>query len=247
MKKVLIVKVGSTFPTLAASHGDFEDWIASPLSGHRKKIEVHDPRMSATLPDSSALAGIIITGSHSMVTDRHDWSERLAGWLPAVVMQEIPLLGICYGHQLLAHAMGGLVTDNPNGREFGTCRIELTLDAADDRLLGEFAPAISANLCHTQSVVALPPGAIRLARSTRDPNQSFRIGRCAWGVQFHPEFDSFAMKTYIRECSALLSSEGEDPAALADGVVDTAAGGNILRRFMEICDQSSLQRKQSTV
>jgi len=235
MKKVLIVKVGSTFPTLAASHGDFEDWIASPLTGYRDRIKAHDPRTSRHLPDSNDLAGIIITGSHSMITDRHDWSERLAGWLPSVIMQEIPLLGICYGHQLLAHALGGVVTDNPNGREFGTCRIEFTSEALDDLLLSEFVPAISANLCHTQSVVDLPPGATRLARSSRDSNQSFRIGKSAWGVQFHPEFDSFAMKTYIRECAGLLSSEGQDPAALADEVADTAAGGKILRRFMEIC------------
>jgi len=247
MNKVLIVKVGSTFPSLAASHGDFEDWIASPLTGYRDRIEVHDPRTGGQLPARNALSGIIITGSHSMVTDRHDWSERLAGWLPAVVTEEIPLLGICYGHQLLAHAMGGTVTNNPNGMEFGTRRIEFTHEAADDRLLGECIPSINANLCHTQSVIALPPGAIRLARSSRDPNQSFRIGRCAWGVQFHPEFDSCAMRTYIRECAGPLSSAGEDPAALADGVSDTAAGGTILRRFMEICDQSSLQRKQSTV
>ena len=55
---------------------------------------------------------------------------------PGLVERGIPTLGICYGHQLLAHALGGEVGDNPNGREFGTVTVELTAEAADDPLLG---------------------------------------------------------------------------------------------------------------
>lgn len=234
MKKVIILKTGDTFPPLAAAHGDFEEWIAAPLSAYRELLAAWDPRTSPTLPDIESLAGVIITGSHAMVTDRHAWSERVAGWLPAVVDRGIPLLGICYGHQLLAHSMGGTVADNPNGREFGTCSIYLSQEATGDPLLGSFIPSITANLCHTQSVIRLPPGAVRLAASNRDPNQAFRIGSSAWGVQFHPEFDMVAMRAYIRECAELLSAEGQEPAELERRVADTPAGGMVLQRFMKL-------------
>ncbi|MEZ4555438.1 MAG: gamma-glutamyl-gamma-aminobutyrate hydrolase family protein [Caldilineaceae bacterium] len=60
-----------------------------------------------------------MTGSHSMVTDRAAWSERSADWLRAVVAAEWPVLGICFGHQLLAHAWGGVVGP---GIEMGCAR-----------------------------------------------------------------------------------------------------------------------------
>ncbi|HZV82862.1 MAG TPA: glutamine amidotransferase [Geobacteraceae bacterium] len=234
MKKIVILKLGSTIPSLAEEQGDFEEWILSPLADHGRQMEVVDPRTTTPLPDLDSLAGMIITGSHCMVTDQHDWSERVAGWLPDVVAREIPLLGICYGHQLLAHAMGGNVANNPNGREFGSHRVNLLPEAADDHLLGSFAPAIGANLCHTQSVIRLPENAVRLAWSEQEPHQAYRIGSCAWGVQFHPEFGDEAMRAYIRECAELLSGEGQDPAALERKVVPTPAGGLLLRRFVEI-------------
>lgn len=253
MKKVVILKTGETFSSLAATHGDFEKWIAAPLGDYREALVVVDSRISPALPDIDSIKGVIITGSHAMVTDRHGWSERLAAWLPAVVDLGVPLLGICYGHQLLAHAMGGTVADNPNGREFGTCRIHLTSEAADDPLFGSLAPSIAANLCHTQSVIGLPPRAVRLAASDRDRNQAFRIGSRAWGVQFHPEFDRTAMKAYIRGCANLLVEEGQVPEELEGNVSDTPSGEKLLQRFMELAlsgdqqEESSRQRKQSVV
>lgn len=234
MKKTFILKLGSTIPRLAAERGDFDQWIASPLDEYRQQLAVIAPPAGDRLPAPEGIAGVIMTGSHAMVTDRRDWSEAVARWLPDVVSQGVPILGICYGHQLLAHALGGVVANNPRGREFGSHRINLLPAAAEDPLLGGFAPALGANLCHTQSVVSLPRGAVRLAWSEQDPHQAFRIGPCAWGVQFHPEFGTEAMKAYINECAGLLADEGQDPEDLARRVVPTPEGASLLRRFMEI-------------
>lgn len=237
MKQTFILKLGTTLPSLAAEIGDFEEWIAAPLAEWRQQLAVVSPLAGEELPHIEELAGIIITGSHAMVTERHAWSERVARWLPAVVEQGVPVLGICYGHQLLAQALGGVVADNPQGREFGSRRINLLPTAADDPLLGSFSPAIGANLCHTQSVVRLPDGAVRLAWSEQDPHQAYRIGNCAWGVQFHPEFDEQATKAYIRENAGVLAGEGQDPVILEQKVVPTPAGSVVLRKFMEIVEE----------
>jgi GMP synthase (glutamine-hydrolysing) len=234
MKQTVILKLGSTIEHLATAEGDFDQWIASPLDEYRHQLTVVAPPDGDQLPQPDEIAGLIITGSHAMVTDRRDWSERVAGWLPDVVRQGVPVLGICYGHQLLAHALGGVVGDNPRGREFGSHRINLLPAAAGDPLLGGFVPALGANLCHTQSVLRLPRGAVRLAWSEQDPHQAFRVGSCAWGVQFHPEFSTTATRAYIRECAGLLAGEGQDPDDLARRVVPTPSGAVLLRRFMEI-------------
>jgi GMP synthase (glutamine-hydrolysing) len=234
MKKTIILKLGSTIPHLAAEHGDFDAWIAAPLEDYRDHLEVVSPPDGDRLPSAETFAGLIMTGSHAMVTERLDWSERVALWLPQLVQRGVPVLGICYGHQLLAHALGGEVANNPRGREFGSRRINLLPAATDDPLLGRFMPALGANLCHTQSVLRLPRGAVRLAWSEQDPHQAFRAGPSAWGVQFHPEFGQEATKHYIRECARLLREEGQDSGELEQRVVPTPDGAKLLRGFMEI-------------
>ena len=69
-----------------------------------------------------------------MVTQHLQWSERIAEWLPEAAERQIPTLGICYGHQLLAYALGGKAGNNPQGPEFGTVDVHLTKKAQNDLL-----------------------------------------------------------------------------------------------------------------
>jgi len=107
MKPMLIVKLGSTMPSLAATHGDFEDWIEARLCLRPGQVAVVNPQLAA-LPEPRLFSGVILTGSHSMVTDHEAWSEQTARWIPAVMEASIPLLGICYGHQVIGYALGVL-------------------------------------------------------------------------------------------------------------------------------------------
>jgi GMP synthase (glutamine-hydrolysing) len=241
MRELIILKTGSTLPTLLTRKGDFTDWIAGGLEADSAVVRVVDAENGDALPAYDAVAGVVITGSHAMVTERQPWSERTAAWLPGLVERGIPTLGICYGHQLLAHALGGEVGDNPNGREFGTVSIELTAEAADDPLLGGLPARLPVQVCHTQSALTLPAGARRLAQGDRDANQAFVVGEAAWGVQFHPEFDAEVVKTYIEHYAERLRAEGKDPTALIAGCDDTPIGTTILRRFGEIVAARGLQ------
>jgi GMP synthase (glutamine-hydrolysing) len=87
------------------------------------------------------------------------------------------------------------------------------------------------NATHRESVLALPEGARRLAESDADPNQAFAVGACAWGVQFHPEFDAMVMRGYLKARESVLRDERLDPDALLAAVGETPAGPALLRRF----------------
>lgn len=166
----LILKMGSTLPSLKSRRGDFEDWIIRGADLRPEEVRVIDVQAGEPLPMPHAGYAAILSGSHSMVTERAPWSERTAEWLRKAVAGGVPMLGICYGHQLLAHAHGGQVADNPGGREFGTMQITLDGAAARDKLLGGLPARIPMHEGHTQSVLSLPPDAMRLAENARDPH-----------------------------------------------------------------------------
>ncbi|MEN0036653.1 MAG: glutamine amidotransferase [Cellvibrio sp.] len=228
-KPILIVMAGKTFPEISKSQGDFGDWIAAGL-GNELPYTIVSATEVTEFPRPAELSGVVISGSHAMVTDREDWSERLGGWLKSCVAEELPVLGICYGHQLLAHACGGVVNVNPAGLEIGTKEITLAEGANKDLLLGELPATFPAQLIHYQSVRSLPEGAQLLAHSDIEPHQAYRIGNYAWGVQFHPEFSATAMRGYITQLQAKL----DDHERLLAKVEATQEATSLLQRFAAI-------------
>ena len=231
----LVLKMGSTIPSLKSRRGDFEDWIIHGADLRPAEARVIDVQAGEPLPRPQSGFAAIVSGSHSMVTERTLWSELGAEWLRNAVAGGVPVLGICYGHQLLAYAHGGRIANNPRGREFGTVQVTLDGAAAADELLGGLPARIPAHEGHTQSVLSLPRGAVGLAANAWDPHQAFRLGDRAWGVQFHPEFDADIVREYIGYYSETLSSEGQDPRALSAAARDDPSGPAILRRFVELC------------
>lgn len=239
--KIAIIKVGSTYPSISQTHGDFEQWIARGAGLDHDAVQVFDAVAGQLLPKARDVRGVIVTGSPFMVTDRADWSERTAAWLADAVATTTPVLGICYGHQLLAHALGGEVSNNPRGRQIGTVDVTLTADANRDRLLSALRPISHLPVSHLQSVIRLPAGARLLASSPRDPHHAFAVGDSAWGVQFHPEFNATIARAYIQEREAAIKQEGLDPIALTANVTETNDGTQLLRRF-EALTRGSIAR-----
>lgn len=233
VSQLVLLKVGTTFETLRSRRGDYEVWFeaAWQLGAKMRVVRVSE---GEALPDIGACSGVVVTGSPAMVTDRAEWSVATTEWL-ARALDQVPILGVCYGHQLLGEAAGGRVLDNPFGRQLGTLSVKLTVEGKQDALLEGLPDPLIVHASHRQAVVELPLRAVRLAESPRDPNHAFRIGERAWGVQFHPEFDADITRAYIRQREATLVSEGDDPAALLSDVRDTAHGTRLLARFVELC------------
>lgn len=228
----LIIKTGCAVPeAIEAGAGDFEDWFMAGLGRGRfdyRVIRVDDPD-AAPLPEPASLAGALITGSPAMVSDRADWSERTAAWLADAHRSGLPMLGVCYGHQLLAHALGGTVGPNPSGRRMG--RVEVHSIEPDDLLMGRFAPGCTFHVSHSEVVLAPPPGARVIGRADHDPHHVLHFGGHSWGLQFHPEFGRSIMRAYIRARAEALAAEGQNPAALVRDVIDDTVGPAVLAKF----------------
>jgi GMP synthase (glutamine-hydrolysing) len=240
MKALTIIKAGSTFPTISRSLGDFEDWVTHACGLSDQAVSVINVADGEALPSVERLSGVIITGSHAMVTDQVTWIQALASWIPQVLEDNVPLLGICFGHQLLAQAMGGRSDYNPKGREIGTVAITLTPEGKQDRLLGSLPEVFNAHTTHAQTVIKLPDNALRLAENLFEANHAFRLGDSAWGLQFHPEFSEAVMRAYVSEQTVSLLGEGHDVEALQATICNTDAANALLKRFFTIVQESMI-------
>ncbi len=243
--KLLIVQTGSALPAVRERFGDFPAWFQRGLSLPPDRIEIVRVDTGGILPPPQSVAAAVITGSGAMVSERLDWSERTADWLRGAAQEGLPMLGVCYGHQLLAHALGGRVDYNPRGREIGTVEIECLPTTVGDRLFGALPAQFPAHATHVQSVLRPPPGAVVLARSAQDDCQAVRYAPRTWGVQFHPEFGVAQMRGYLRERAAVLAAEGLDASGASREVRACPRARGLLRRFARSARGSSEQDSAS--
>ncbi len=233
-KPLLIIQMGEPPPPIAQHVGEQGTWFtrALPLQPEVPFIIVR-PDQGDALPPQTSLAGAIISGSWAMVTDRVDWSEATAAWLRDAVHAKLPLLGVCYGHQLMADALGGSVGDNPHGKEVGLQTVTLAPNAAEDRLLQHFPRAFSAYLTHQQSVLTPPPGAQVLAGSALDGCQIIRYHDHAFSVQFHPEFTAEIMTRCLDHSADALRNAGHNVEQLLQLGEEPQWARRILHNFVQ--------------
>lgn len=234
MPALLIIKTGSAVEPARRRGGDFEQWFSAGVGLTADQTQVINVQLGQSLPDPAAFSGVIITGSSAMVSQREPWSEGVAAWIPRALDSGVLLLGVCYGHQLLAHALGGEVGPNPRGLNMGTVPARLTEAGRQDPLLAGQPDPLPVQVSHSESVLALPPGARLLASCALDPHHAFALGSRAWGIQWHPEFDAATVRCYLRDRRQWVIDHGLDPDALAHATADSPHGEALLRRFGEL-------------
>lgn len=232
---MLIIKTGSAISEARTQFGDFDDWFRTGLGRERFEFDVRQVDDGNELPPPDAAegyAGVVVTGSAAMVSHRHDWSERCADWL-ASVHGRLPMLGVCYGHQLIAHALGGRVGPNPEGRRMGTRMLEI-LDRSHPLFHG-LETSVPVQVTHLEVVLDPPPDTKVIGRGDGDPYHAINFGKKTWGVQFHPEFSASIMASYVRARRSLLEGEGLDSDGLLERIQPAPAGAKVLQNFAETC------------
>jgi GMP synthase (glutamine-hydrolysing) len=228
-QKIVVIKTGEPVPKVATTRGQFADLIAGSIGdAFQGEYAVVDIRTEA-LPALGADALIVITGSSANVPHREPWMLKAEAWLREVVASGTPTFGICFGHQMLAQALGGEVQRNPRGREIGTLEIER---ADHDPIFDGVPMTFEANVTHVDSVIRLPEGAASLARSRLEDHHAIRFTETCYGVQFHPEIDAEVMRGYIETRHEILRTEGFDVDAMLERLGEGEPGRQTLRNFV---------------
>jgi GMP synthase (glutamine-hydrolysing) len=132
--------------------------------------------------------GLIVMGGPMAAyqADRYPFLRDEMGLIEQAVTEELPVLGVCLGAQIVAAALGAKVTRNPAGKEIGWYPVTLSDAALEDRLWRGVAPTITPFHWHGD-IFELPAGAVSLASSEKTPCQAFRYGNSVYALQFHIE------------------------------------------------------------
>ena len=197
--------------------GKRDDRAAQMLQARGCEIEWFCPGKGDALPAENGryAAAVVYGGAENLSEAGADsYLHGEIEWIKRWVEGERPLLGICLGAQLLARAFGGKVEPHPEGQhEIGYYPIRPT-DAAGGFLTEEM------HVYHWHGEgFEPPPGSELLASGETFPNQAFRYGVRAFGIQFHPEVSPEVFQRWIREAGHMLASPGAHPAErqVADG------------------------------
>lgn len=173
-------------------------------------------------------------GAYSAAED-YEWMPALLEFVRRTVDRELPLFGSCWGHQIIARALGGRVVYDPEHAELGCHWVEKTEAGCSDLLFHRFPQRFRANMGHHDRVVELPPGATELARNAI-PYQAFRLDdRPVYGTQFHSELDAERERerilVYREEYRDALPDEETVQKVLAN-LADTTAVDPLLYDFL---------------
>ena len=228
--QIAILVTGDPVPEVRAKRGGFGEIFAALLKeSWSGEVNAYDIRDGCFPPMDSSLQGVIITGSAANVPNQEPWMVVAQEWLRVLVLKGVPTFGVCFGHQLLAQALGGEVRLNPKGREISTVEVERS---TDDPIFDGVRKSFAANSCHVDTVAVLPEAARALASSDSDDHQCIRFTPSCYGVQFHPEFDEEIMRGYVHGRAELIINEGGDPEALSERASETPMSQRLLHNFV---------------
>jgi len=232
--RVGLIACDSIWEPLRSAHGDYADMYGALLRAAGADVDLETyAAHRGELPDSvSDCAAWLISGSRAAVYDESlPWIAGLAQFARAAHAAGRPQVGICFGHQLLAHALGGRTEPASEGWGIGNIEVRLraTPYGAPPRT------TLKLFMAHQDQVTRLPPGALWLAEAAHCPHAAFALDDCVLGIQPHPEFTAAFMRDMTLEGSFRLPP-ARRAAALASYVepVDNDSVGPWLADFLRL-------------
>jgi GMP synthase (glutamine-hydrolysing) len=242
MKRILMLKAGeAALSERQSPPGDYDRWFFEALGGLGLRFDVVQAHRGEKLPPRGTYDGLLMAGSPLSVTEPKEWMLRAGERMREDIEHGAPVLGVCFGHQLLGRVYGAKVQRHPLGREVGTVDVELTDAGARDPLFDGVPRRFAVQATHEDLVAAAPAGATVLAGNSHSTVQAMALGQRGRAVQFHPELSPEGMRAVIQARAAGLEREavqrGERPGhrvrALLDGIRPSPHARRLLRNFFE--------------
>ena len=242
MKKFLIIKTGSFTghaDDIIKKYGDMDSVFLDAGCCPHDRAEVVSVYLDEKITNPpTKYSGILITGSGSMMSAQEQWMIDTSNWVQRAIEASVPILGICFGHQMLAHALGGRVGLNPNGLEAGTVNVHFNSKCTDDPLFFDFPHQAPFHVHHYESILKLPESAEILAGNDIEKYHVVRFSPYAWGVQFHPELTVDIMNILINSLADGMKTAGYDVAIIQRTLRETPYGIRLLNRFYRFSEKA---------
>lgn len=195
------------------------------------------PYLGEALPKLKEISALIVLGGAMGANDddKFPFLTEVKNLIRQTVANGIPYLGICLGGQLLAAAMGAKVVSN-RWEELGTLPVELTAEGETDRLFTGISPQFHTFQWHHDSF-DIPTDDVLLAASPACPHQAFRVGSCAWGLQFHPEVTPLIIADWCAWDKATATRKDELLAEFAAAAAEYGTiASKLLNNFLQIAN-----------
>lgn len=234
---IAILETGVPPADLDKTYGTYADMFEGTLAREGRSFRVFKTLQGELPQVDGAMKGVVITGSPAGVYEGDPWIVALIDWLRKLD-SNVPVVGICFGHQIMAQAWGGHVEKSHKGWGIGLHEYEIQSQDVWKQLLGPNADhtAIRVAVTHQDQVVKKPESAVVLAGSEFTPHGAlYYTDRKALSFQCHPEFcESFASDLLISRRGIRID------AVLVDEAVETLKGQNhrgdvlgAISRFLE--------------
>jgi GMP synthase (glutamine-hydrolysing) len=202
---VLVIQTGSTHPEVVARHGDYDQWFFRHLEELGVEPLVVRAHRGERWPEVPRVQGLLLTGSPLSVRDEAPWMAELGRWALSQADAGLPVLAVCFGHQLLGEALGGRVEENPAGGEYGTIEVQLSEEGQKDPLFAGLPERIAVQSTHRDILISTPPGLVCLGSTANTTWQGWAWGPRLRAVQFHPEMADH----HLRDLMAARGIPGE--------------------------------------
>ena len=229
---ILLIKMGATMLPVKSKFGDYEEWFERALGKYGRYLDCID---AVSEPDWSLVSrpdGCIISGSASSVYENLSWSIAASNMIESWRSIGVPILGVCYGHQLLAQNSGAHVALNPSGREIGVCQVEQHMS---DPLFDGLSPQFSVVQTHSDAVLTSVSGGDVIASNANTQNQAMALGDTVRSVQWHPEMTAEIIEMYIelREAEIIAELGKQAIDELMSALRPVVSGRQILKNFVD--------------